>query len=231
MKIPQHIAIIMDGNGRWAKRRFLTKQAGHRAGAQALKQLALDADEMGLKYLTAYVFSTENWSRPNQEVDDIMDLLRKFVQEYTEGEDNSNVRMRVIGDRTGLAPDIQESIEHLENITQDRTGLCVILAINYGGRDEITRAVKRIVKESVSGRTGDINEKLISSYLDTAEFPDPELLVRTSGEMRISNFLTWQCSYAEFVVLDVLWPDFTIKHLKQAIEVFNKRNRRFGGRR
>ena len=229
--IPQHIAIIMDGNGRWAKKRLLTKSAGHKAGAMALKKLALDAEKLGIKYMTVYAFSTENWKRSTAEVENLMDLLREYIQNYIDDVKKNDLKISVIGDCSMLKPDLQEKIAYLREITKNQTGMNIIIALNYGGRDEILRAIKNIGKDVLNNRinVNNITEETISNYLDTSEIPDPELLIRTSGELRLSNFLIWQTAYTEFYFTDKLWPDFSIKDLKQAISTFQNRDRRFGG--
>ncbi len=230
--IPQHVAIIMDGNGRWAKKRFLTRAAGHRAGAKALRSLATEAEKIGVKYLTVYAFSTENWNRPKDEVDALMKLLREYIQEYIDDSNKNNMRISVIGDVSRLDDDLQGKIRMLEDITKHKNGLHVIIAMNYGGRDEITRVARIIADEVKNGGLNpqNIDENLISAYLDTKDIPDPDLLIRTSGEMRLSNFLLWQSAYSELVFNDKLWPDFTINDLNAAIDIYNDRERRFGGR-
>ena len=230
-KIPQHVAIILDGNGRWAKKRHLPRGFGHKAGANTLEQTLEDAWDLGIKYLTVYVFSTENWKRSVEEVKGIMNLLRDYLKKSIERSNKNNMRVRIIGDRTKLDPDIIQSINDLEEATKNNTGLQFNMALNYGGRDEITRAVKGIAADVKEGRLSvdDISEKLISSRLDTAELPDPDLLIRTSGEIRLSNYLPWQLAYSEFYFCDILWPDFNKEELKKAIDYYNGRDRRYGG--
>ena len=219
-KIPQHVAIILDGNGRWAKKRHLPRGFGHKAGANTLEQTLEDAWDLGIKYLTVYVFSTENWKRSVEEVKGIMNLLRDYLKKSIERSNKNNMRVRIIGDRTKLDPDIIQSINDLEEATKNNTGLQFNMALNYGGRDEITRAVKGIAADVKEGRLSvdDISEELISSRLDTAELPDPDLLIRTSGEIRLSNYLPWQLAYSEFYFCDILWPDFNKEELKKAID-------------
>ncbi|ADQ05103.1 undecaprenyl diphosphate synthase [Caldicellulosiruptor owensensis OL] len=231
-KMPQHIAIIMDGNGRWAKKRGLPRSAGHRFGAQKLKEIVLFADEIGLKYLTVYAFSTENWKRPKDEVENLMNLLREFFD--TEIENlikKTQIRIKVIGDISKLDKDIQERIISAEGRTKDKRGLCVVIALNYGGRQEIINAVKNLALDIKNGKIDieDVDEELFKKYLYTYDIPDPDLLIRPSGEMRVSNFLLWQISYTEFWFSNVLWPDFKKEHLLKAIEDYQKRDRRFGG--
>ena len=230
-KIPQHVAIILDGNGRWAKKRHLPRGFGHKAGAGNVEQIMEDAWDLGIKYLTVYVFSTENWKRTVEEVKGIMNLLREYLKKSIEKSNRNNVRVRIIGDRTRLDADIIQSIEDLEEATKNNTGLQFNMALNYGGRDEITRAVRGIASDVKEGKLSvdDITEDLISSRLDTAEMPDPDLLIRTSGEIRLSNYLPWQLAYSEFYFCETLWPDFDKEELKKAIDYYNGRDRRFGG--
>ncbi len=231
MKIPEHVAIIMDGNGRWAKKRMLPRNMGHVQGAKTVEQICEDADSVGIKYLTVYAFSTENWSRPEKEVNAIMKLLRNYLKDCIKRANSNNMKVRVIGERSRLSEDIREKIEELEEASKNNTGLNFTIALNYGSKDEITRAVKRLAKDCVDG-TADvdkIDEAMISGYLDTAGIPDPDLLIRTSGEERLSNYLLWQLAYAEFYFTDVLWPDFNKDELIKAIEKYNGRDRRYGG--
>ena len=232
-RIPKHIAIIMDGNGRWAKKRMLPRKAGHKAGATALENLSDYANALGVKHMTVYAFSTENWKRSEEEVEASMDLLRAYLQTYIDKAGRDNMRIDVIGDRQRLAPDIQEKIRRLETITKDQTGLFLHIALNYGGRDEILRAVKKIAQQVKNGDLApiEIEEETISNVLDTAHVPDPDLLIRTSGEERISNFMLWQLAYSEFYFTDKLWPDFKNEDLDEAILQFQMRDRRFGGRK
>ena len=230
-RIPQHVAVIMDGNGRWAKERGMARVQGHNAGMKALKEIVKHSDVLGVKYLTVYAFSTENWKRSVEEVKGIMNLLRDYLKKSIERSNKNNMRVRIIGDRTKLDPDIIQSINDLEEATKNNTGLQFNMALNYGGRDEITRAVKGIAADVKEGRLSvdDISEELISSRLDTAELPDPDLLIRTSGEIRLSNYLPWQLAYSEFYLCDILWPDFNKEELKKAIDYYNGRDRRYGG--
>jgi len=230
-KIPQHIAIILDGNGRWAKKRHMPRNMGHAQGSKAVERVCEDAYKMGVKYLTVYAFSTENWSRPQEEVDALMNLLRSYMKDCVKISQKNNMRVRIIGDKSRLAADIQESIATLEEASKDNTGLYFQVAINYGGRDEIVRAVKKVATKVKNGElTADqITDEVIASHLDTAGVPDPDLLIRTSAEQRISNFLLWQLSYSEFYFPEVLWPDFTKSDLEKAIEFYNSRERKFGG--
>ena len=231
LKIPQHVAIILDGNGRWAKQRHMPRNFGHKAGADNLEQVISDAWDLGIKYLTVYAFSTENWKRSVEEVTGIMTILRNFLRQSIEKSNKNNMRVSVIGERSRLDPDIRSAIEDLEEATKDNTGIRFIIALNYGGRDDITRAVRRISTDVKQGKLteSEITEDLISSYLDTADIPDPDLLIRTSGEIRISNFLPWQVAYSEFYFTDTLWPDFKKEDLEKAIDYYNGRDRRFGG--
>ena len=224
--LPEHIAIIMDGNGRWAKKRGLPRSAGHIAGAKTFKNIARYCNKIGLKYLTVYAFSTENWKRPQEEVNGIMNLLRDYLKDAENFKDE-NIRVRFIGDLEPLADDIKALIDKNEKGSADATGLNLNIAVNYGGRDEITKAVKNIIANGISAEN--ITEDTISQNLYTKGMPDPDFIIRPSGEYRLSNYLIWQSAYAEYWFSDVLWPDFTPKHLEKAIEDFNKRNRRFGG--
>lgn len=231
MNIPQHIAIIMDGNGRWAAKKGMPRNYGHTQGSKTVEVICEDAYKMGVKYLTVYAFSTENWSRPKSEVDALMKLLRNYMKTCIKTATKNNMRVRVIGDKTGLDADIRERILELEEVSKNNTGLNFQIAINYGGRDEIIRAIKKLVKDKEENKfkIEDIDEKLFEEYLDTNDIPDPDLLIRTSGELRLSNFLMWQLAYSEFYIADVLWPDFTKEELSKAIEQYNSRERRFGG--
>lgn len=230
-KIPQHVAVILDGNGRWAKKRHMPRNYGHKAGADNLEQVIEDAWDLGIKYFTVYAFSTENWKRSVEEVTGLMTILRDFLRRSIDKANKNNMRVRIIGDRTKLDEDIIKAIDDLETATKYNDGLQFNVALNYGGRDEITRAVKSLVKDAKSGLISedDITEEMISSRLDTADIPDPDLLIRTSGEIRISNFLPWQVSYSEFYFCDTLWPDFKKEDLQKAIDYYNGRDRRFGG--
>ena len=230
-KIPQHVAIILDGNGRWAKKRHMPRNYGHKVGADNLEQVIEDAWDLGIKYLTVYAFSTENWKRSVEEVTGLMTILRDFLRRSIDKAKKNNMRVQVIGDRSRLDPDIIDAIERLEETSKDFTGLHFIVALNYGGRDEITRTVRGIANDVKEGRVSveEITEDYISSRLDTGGIPDPDLLIRTSGELRISNFLPWQISYSEFYFCDTPWPDFNKDELKKAIDYYNGRDRRFGG--
>ena len=225
-KLPRHIAIIMDGNGRWAKKRKMPRSAGHVAGAKTFKTIARYCNKIGVEYLTVYAFSTENWKRPKEEVEGIMNLLRDYLRDAENFKDE-NIKVKFIGDLTPLADDIKALIKKNEDGSKDATGLKLNIAINYGGRDEIKNAVKRIIEEGISAE--DITEQTISQYLYTANMPDPDFIIRPSGEYRTSNYLIWQSAYAEYYFANTLWPDFTTKDLDEAIDEYNKRNRRFGG--
>ena len=229
-RLPRHVAIIMDGNGRWAKRRGLPRTAGHAAGAETFRSIATYCQKIGLEYLTVYAFSTENWKRSAEEVGALMQLFRYYMVRLLKIASANNVRVRMIGDRSRFAPDIIEGINRLERETADNTGLTFVIAVNYGGRDEIRRAAARLAKDCVHGKVDadQIDESLFSSYLDTAGMPDPDLLIRTSGELRLSNYLLWQLAYTEIVVTDCLWPDLNQEELEKAIVQYNKRDRRFG---
>ena len=231
--IPQHIAIIMDGNGRWAAKRALPKKAGHRAGAKTLENISQAAINLGIEHLTVYAFSTENWKRSEEEVKGIMDLLREYLKTYIDRAKKDNVRVHIIGDITRLDKDIQQQIVELEGLTKDKTGMNLHIALNYGGRDELLRAIRKVSQDVVKGKykAEEIGEKELEQYLDTKEIPDPELLIRTSGEERISNFLLWQIAYSELSFSEKLWPDFTEYDLQQAIYQYQNRERRFGGRK
>ena len=231
MEIPKHVAIILDGNGRWAKAKGLPRNAGHVQGAKVVEDMCEITYNMGIQYFTVYAFSTENWSRPKDEVDALMKLLRNYMVNAKKRANKNNICVRVIGDKTGLDKDLQESILDLEESTKDNTGLHFQIAINYGGRDEITRAVRRLSADVAEGKleADSITDETINSYLDTAGLPDPDLLIRTCGEQRISNFLLWQLAYTEFYFCDKAWPDFNKKELELAIESYNTRNRKFGG--
>ena len=229
-QIPSHIAIILDGNGRWAKRRGLPRTMGHRQGAKAVEPIIRRCLELGVSSLSLYAFSTENWSRPASEVDAIMNLLREMLHSADQYR-RENVRLRVIGDRSALAPDLLREIESAERESAGRTGMTVNMAINYGGREELARAARLLAEQVKDGTLfpEEIGEKQVAAALYTAGQPELELLIRPSGEKRISNFLLWQCAYAEFVFMDILWPDFTPADLDAAIEEYRRRHRRFGG--
>ncbi len=231
LNVPKHVAIILDGNGRWAKKRNMPRNYGHVQGSKTVEQIIEDGYNMGIEYITVYAFSTENWKRSKDEVDALMKLLAKYLIDCIERSTKNNMKVRVIGDKSGLDKKLVDRINELENATKDATGLKFTIAINYGGRDEIRRAVKKIAQEVSDGIISpeDITEDTISERLDTAGLPDPDLLIRTSGEERLSNFLPWQLAYTEFYFTDVLWPDFKKEDLLTAIRYYNGRERRFGG--
>ncbi len=228
---PQHVAIIMDGNGRWAKARGLPRVAGHRRGADAVRRVVRGAGELGIPVLTLFAFSTENWTRPADEVADLMGLLRHYLRSELEELRKNGARLRVIGNRDGLAADIVRDIADAENTTSANARIDVNICINYGARDEILRATRRMAQKVASGEmtVEGIDQNSFERELLTAGLPDPDLLIRTSGEQRISNFLLWQCAYSELVFVDTLWPDFGKEHLEQAIVEFRRRERRYGG--
>lgn len=230
MKIPQHVAIILDGNGRWAKARMMPRTFGHKQGAKNVDIICRAAQKMGIKYVTVYAFSTENWKRSESEVNTLMDLLRSYMKTCLKDAEKNQMRVRVLGDKSGFAPDIQKTIAEMEEATKGYTEFNFQLAINYGSRDEITRSVRRMMQDCKDGKLdpSDVTEETISSYLDTADIPDPDLMIRTSGEQRLSNYLLWQLAYAEFYFTDVAWPDFTPEELEKAIDAYNQRDRRFG---
>lgn len=230
-KIPRHIAIILDGNGRWAKKRLLPRNAGHAAGSKNVEKICKAAWDMGVEYVTMYAFSTENWSRPQSEVDALMKLLHQYLSDCLKTSKKNNMQVRVIGDISRLDQDLQDRIKELEEYSAQNTGLHFQVALNYGGRDEITRAVRKIAQDACDGKVTPekIDDSLIADYLDTKGIPDPDLMIRTSGEQRLSNYLLWQLAYAEFYFTDVLWPDFSKKDLEKAIDFYCKRDRRFGG--
>jgi len=230
-EIPEHIAIIMDGNGRWAKKRAMPRIAGHHEGMKVVRQTTKLANELGVKALTLYAFSTENWKRPKFEVDFLMKLPEEFLGTYLPELVEENVRVRLTGDREGLPPHTIRAVEKAIRDTENNDGLILNFALNYGGRAEIVRAAKRIAEEAKKGtlNTEEIDEKLFSDYLMTEALQDPDLLIRTSGEIRLSNFMLWQLAYSEFLFTDVLWPDFKDVHLLQAIGEYQRRGRRFGG--
>lgn len=229
--IPQHVAVILDGNGRWAKKRGLPRTMGHKEGCMTVEKTVEIAARMGIDYLTVYGFSTENWKRSVEEVGALMQLFRYYMVRLLKIAKANNVRVLMIGDRTRFDADIIAGLNRLESETAGNTGLTFVIAVNYGGRDEITRAVKAIVRDSKNGLYGedDIDEKIIESYLDTRDIPDPDLLIRTSGELRLSNYLLWQLAYSEIYVTDCLWPDFNKDELERAVIAYNNRERRFGG--
>lgn len=230
-KIPEHVAIILDGNGRWAKKRFLPRNVGHAQGAKAVEQTCEDAWNLGVKYLTVYAFSTENWKRPADEVEALMKLLKKYLSNCLERSKKNNMRVRVIGEISRLSEELQQQILELEEKSAENTGLNFTVALNYGGRDEMIRAMKNMVSDIENGTLSNeqITEECFSNYLDTKDLPDPDLIIRTSGEQRVSNYLLWQMAYSEFYFTDVLWPDFNKKELQKAIDYYAGRDRRYGG--
>ncbi len=229
--IPRHVAIIMDGNGRWAKQHALPRTEGHRKGVETVREVVRAAGEMGIEYLTLFSFSSENWRRPKVEVDALLALLKRFIQRDLAELHGENVRVRVIGGRDDLAPDILGLIEQAEDLTRANRGSNLTIAFNYGGQGEIARAVARIAAAIEAGELAarDITTQLVSRYLDTADLPDPDILIRTSGEQRLSNFLLWQLAYSELIFVDQFWPDFTKESLARAIAEYQRRERRFGG--
>lgn len=231
VRVPEHIGIIMDGNGRWAKRRGLPRSAGHRAGAENFRTITRYASKIGVKYLTLYAFSTENWSRPQEEVGALMSLFKDYLQEALRDFMDENIRVRFIGDVSAFSPELQSLIREVEEASAPKTGMVLNLAMNYGGRSELVRAAKAFARDVENGKTvpDALSEEGFAEYLYTAGQPDPDLIIRPSGEERISNFLLWQSAYAEFVYFDVLWPDFRPKDLDEAIRVYASRQRRFGG--
>ena len=231
MKVPQHIAIILDGNGRWAKAKGMPRNYGHAQGSKNVERICEEAWRMGIKYLTVYAFSTENWSRPEGEVAALMTLLRNYMKTCLKTAAKNDMKIRVIGDIEPLDKDIKNRIRELEAATVNNGGLNFTIALNYGSRDEMTRAAKKMAKDCAEGKLDpeQIDESVFGSYLDTHGIPDPDLMIRTSGEQRLSNYLLWQLAYSEFYFTDVPWPDFTKEELAKAIEEYNHRHRRFGG--
>ncbi len=230
LKIPTHVSIIMDGNGRWAKSKGMPRTYGHSRGADVIMDVCEDADSLGIKYLTVYAFSTENWSRPETEVKTLMFLFRKYIKICYNKAMKNNTRVRVIGDKTALDEDLQESIRVLEEDTKGNTGLQFQIAINYGSRDEMLRGMRRMLEDYREGKLvkEELDEARFSSYLDTAGIPDPDLMIRTSGEQRLSNYLMWQHAYSEFYFTDTPWPEFNRAELVKALEVYTSRDRRYG---
>ena len=230
--IPKHIAIIMDGNGRWAKEKNLPRNEGHRRGTKVLEKIISYADEIGVEHLTVYAFSTENWKRPEEEVGGLMNLFSKYLDKQLKKVDKDQHRFNVIGDldSSDIPDELREKILLLQSKTKDKPGMCFHMAFNYGGRDEIVRACKKMIQDVKCGKLSSeaISEEVFSNYLDTKDIPDPELMIRTSGEVRTSNFLPWQLTYTEFYFASCLWPDFTTKELDKAIDTFSNRQRRFG---
>ena len=231
MNVPNHIAIILDGNGRWAKAKGLPRGYGHVKGCANLEQVCYDIKDLGVKYLTVYAFSTENWKRSREEVDGLMKLFRSYLKKCIKISRDNKMKIKIIGDISAFAPDIQDIIRKLEEFSKDYDELYFQIAMNYGSRDEITRGMRKMAQDVADGKVSpdQITEDTIGSYLDTAGVPDPDLLIRTSGEQRLSNFLMWQLAYTEFYFTDVAWPDFHKAELVQAIEKYNQRDRRYGG--
>lgn len=230
-KVPRHVAIILDGNGRWAKKRMLPRNAGHVAGSKNVEKICRAAWEMGIEYVTMYAFSTENWSRPQSEVNALMKLLHQYLSDCLKTSEKNNMQVRVIGDISRLEPKLQERIKELEEFSAKNTGLHFQVALNYGSRDEMLRAIRRLSMDVKSGAVEpeNIDETVLEQYLDTKGIPDPDLMIRTSGEQRLSNYLLWQMAYTEFYFTEVLWPDFDRAELERAVEFYKKRDRRFGG--
>ena len=227
--VPRHIAIILDGNGRWARRRGLPRTAGHAAGSENFRKIATYCKNIGVDYLTVYAFSTENWKRPEDEVKTIMRLLRRYLNEAIDTMERDKIRMKIFGDVAGLPLELQELVRKTDEISKRYQGFQANICLNYGGRDEIVHAAKRYAEDYAAGRTqGELSEEQFGGYLYSAGIPDPDLLIRPGGEQRISNFLLWQCAYAEFYFSDVLWPDFGTDELDKAIEAFRRRDRRYG---
>ena len=231
LNIPGHVAVILDGNGRWAKKRHLPRTMGHVQGSKVVEDMLYVVDELGVKYFTVYAFSTENWKRSTEEVSTLMGILRTYLKDCVKKSMKNNVRCRVIGRKDELSQDIIDSINNLEEKTKNNTGLNFTIAINYGGRDEIIRAVKNVVDDVQEGKINkeNITQELFANYLYTKYSPDPDLIIRPSGEQRLSNFLLWELAYAELYFTDVYWPDFDEKELQKAIYAYQNRDRRFGG--
>ena len=230
-RVPEHVAIILDGNGRWAKAKGMPRNFGHAQDSKNVERICEEAYKMGIQYLTVYAFSTENWKRSEEEVSGLMTLLRNYMKTCLKTAEKNRMCVRVIGEKSKLAEDIQNRIAELEEATKNNDGLHFTIALNYGSRDEITRAINHIYQDMESGvlKKAPVTEEMISNYLDTKGLPDPDLLIRTSGELRLSNFLLWQLAYTEFYFADVHWPDFTKEELEKAVAHYNKRDRRFGG--
>lgn len=229
--LPKHVGIIMDGNGRWAKKRGLPRKAGHTEGARTFRKITRYCSEIGIKYLTVYAFSTENWKRPEDEVGALMKLFKSYLEEAISDFKDDDIVVRFIGDKSGFSPELQALMDENEESSKNRPGMVLNIAMNYGSRDEIVRAVRQISEEVRSGalRPEDVSEQLISDRLYTAGQPDPDLIIRPSGEYRISNFMLWQAAYTEFVIMNKLWPDFTKADLDEALRIYSQRNRRYGG--
>lgn len=227
----RHVAIIMDGNGRWAAERGLPRAEGHRQGVESVRRTVNASQELGISHLTLFSFSSENWSRPRQEINDLFGLLRRFIRRDLADLHKNGVRIRVIGTRAGLEPDLLRLIDDAVELTKDNISLNLTIAFNYGARDEIARAARRVAEDVAKGEldASEVTPECFATYLDTADVPDPDLLIRTSGELRLSNFLLWQVAYSEFVFSDCYWPDFSREHLEAALAEYQRRNRRFGG--
>ncbi|GAA4292188.1 isoprenyl transferase [Anaerocolumna aminovalerica] len=230
MKIPEHVAIVLDGNGRWAKQKRMPRNYGHSIGSKNVEKITEEAYRIGIKYLTVYAFSTENWNRPQDEVDALMKLLGSYLKDCLKTSSKNNMKVRIIGDISRLDEEMQNKIRELEEASAENTGLNFQVALNYGSRDEMIRGIRNLAMDVKTGKINleDIDEALFTNYLDTKGIPDPDLLIRTSGEQRLSNFLLWQLAYTEFYFTDVLWPDFNKKELMKAVEYYNSRDRRFG---
>lgn len=231
LKIPQHVAVILDGNGRWAKQRHMPRTYGHKVGSKVVEDMLTIVDDLGVKYFTVYAFSTENWKRSREEVDSLMNLFRNYLKKCIKISRKNKMRVRVLGDITAFDEDIQQKIRELEEFSKDYEELFFQIALNYGGRDEIVRGIRKLAQDAVDGKVspGEITEDVFEGYLDTAGIPDPDFLIRTSGEQRLSNYLLWQLAYTEFYFTDVAWPDFHKPELIKAIEKYNERDRRYGG--
>ncbi|MDY3889415.1 MAG: isoprenyl transferase [Agathobacter sp.] len=230
MSVPRHVAIILDGNGRWAKSKGMPRNYGHTVGAKNVETICKAANDLGIEYLTLYAFSTENWKRPESEVQALMTLLESYLKNCVKTAEKNNMRVRVIGDKTGLTEKFQERIAQLEELSAVNTGLKLTIAINYGSRDEMIRGIKKLVSDVQNQKLSldDIDEEMFGDYLDTKGLPEPDLMIRTSGEQRLSNYLLWQLAYSEFYFTEVPWPDFDEKELKKAVDAYENRNRRFG---
>ncbi len=230
-RLPRHIAIIMDGNGRWAKQRGLPRTAGHKAGAETFRRIATCCRDLGIEHLTVYAFSTENWKRSEEEVGAIMRLLKQYLLEAIESMERDNIRLRFLGDLSAIAPELRSLVERTNEISRHTTGFEADICLNYGGRDEIVRAARAFAADCAAGKAApeELTEQGFARYLDSHDIPDPELIIRPSGEERISNFLLWQCAYSEFYFCDTLWPDFDETELQKAVAAFQRRDRRFGG--
>ena len=231
INLPEHIGIIMDGNGRWAKKRMLLRSAGHKAGAQTFRKITRYCSDIGIKHLTVYAFSTENWKRPKDEVSALMNLFKSYLEEALSDFKDDSIVVKFIGDKSVFPDDLRNLMIENEESSKDRNGMVLNIAMNYGSRDEIVRAVKSISEKVVSNKIdiNDIDEQLISDHLYTSGQPDPDLIIRPSGEYRISNFMLWQSAYSEYVIMNKLWPDFTSDDLDEALKIYSQRNRRFGG--